>query len=132
MQIARCATLRDMTKIKAIIFDVGGVLRFETDGAVQCDIRQTLGIASENFATPWQKLTDQLGRGVITEAEFWPQLHVLTHATQPVPAGSLLMREFQKGHRLSKEVMMLVKRLRNAGYQTAILSNTIQPHADFM
>lgn len=120
-----------MTTIKAIIFDVGGVLRFETDGAIQRDIQQTLGIAPENFTEPWQQLTDQLGRGVITEAEFWPQLHALTKATQPVPAESLLMREFQKGYRLNEEVLALAKQLRAMGYSTAILSNSIASHADF-
>lgn len=121
-----------MTKIKAIIFDVGGVLRFETDGSIQCDIQQTLGITPENFAEPWQLLTDKLSRGVIEEAEFWQQLHQMTDATQPLPEESLLMREFRKGHKMNEAVLALAKKLRAAGYQTAILSNTVQAHADFL
>lgn len=120
-----------MTTIKAIIFDVGGVLKSETDQAIQRDIQQTLGITPEVFAAPWQLLTDQLGRGVIEEHEFWQQLQQLTGATRPLPDESLLMREYQKGYRLNKDVAALVQRLRTAGYKTAVLSNTIARHADF-
>ncbi|HSX24995.1 MAG TPA: HAD family phosphatase, partial [Candidatus Andersenbacteria bacterium] len=117
--------------IKAVIFDVGGVLKVETDNAIRSDVRETLGIAPEAFDGPWRILTDKLGRGIITEEQFWPRLHGLTGATRPLPRLSLLMREYEKGYLINQDVMEIVERLRKASYKTAILSNTIATHAEF-
>jgi putative hydrolase of the HAD superfamily len=117
--------------IKAVVFDVGGVLKFETDERIRADVEKTLGIAPEVFVGPWGALTAQLGSGKITEAEFWQQLHQQTGAQQPVPTDSLFMREYTKGFRINQETMAIAQRLRKAGYTTAILSNTITVHADF-
>lgn len=117
--------------IKAVIFDVGGVLKSETDRAIQRDIMDTLEISPEVFAEPWQILTDKLGRGAIPEDEFWKQMLQMTGAQRSLPSESLLMREYQRGHCLHEDVMGIISRLRKAGYTTAILSNTIASHAQF-
>jgi putative hydrolase of the HAD superfamily len=117
--------------LKVVVFDVGGVLKFEVDDRIQEDIQKTLGISPKAFRAPWESLVDQLGRGVIGEAEFWQQLHQQTGAQQPVPEESLLMREYTKDFRINQETMALAQRLRKAGYATAILSNTIAAHAAF-
>jgi epoxide hydrolase-like predicted phosphatase len=117
--------------IKAIIFDVGGVLKSETDTAIRRDVQETLGIAPGAFDEPWSDLTDQLGRGVIDEETFWEQLQQRTEARNPLPRESLLMREYMKGYRASDKVLALAHRLQTAGFQIAILSNTVAPHADF-
>jgi HAD superfamily hydrolase (TIGR01509 family) len=115
--------------IQTVIFDVGGVLKAETDAAIQRDIIETLGISSEALKEPWQVLTNQLGRGDITEEEFWEQLHQQTEAPNPLPEESLLIREYRKGYKPNEEVLQIATRLRDAGYVTPILSNTIASHA---
>lgn len=117
--------------IKAVIFDVGGVLKVESDQDIRRDVQETLGISPENFAVPWEKLTDQLGRGVIDESTFWKELHTLAGATNAVPEESLLMRRYRTTYQLNEDMLALVRRLQSAGYKTAILSNTISVHADF-
>ena len=117
--------------IKAIIFDVGGVLKIDNDQHIRRDVQETLGIAPQDFSAPWEKLTDELGRGVIDEPTFWQKLHTLAGATRAVPQESLLMRQYTKNYQLNEAMVALVQSLQDAGYKTAILSNTISLHADF-
>jgi len=120
-----------MATIKAIIFDVGGVLKNDNDQDIRRDVQETLGIAPEHFAKPWEELTDKLGRGLIDEPAFWQQLHTLAEARNKVPKESLLMRQYTKKYQLNEDIVALVHRLQAAGYTTAILSNTNSLHADF-
>jgi len=117
--------------IRVVIFDVGGVLTAETDAALREDIQRTLGIPPQLFSECWPGLTDLFGRGIITEEEFWEQMVAAGRAANPLPAESLLMREFLRGFQRNEEVFGLVERLRAANYRTAILSNTIAPHAAY-
>ncbi len=117
--------------ITTVIFDVGGVLKTETDAAIRRDVMKTLGISAETLEMPWKTLTDKLGRGQIQEKDFWPQLHHLTSARNSLPDESLLMREYVNGHHVNEAVMSIVGRLGRAGYATAVLSNTIASHANF-
>lgn len=117
--------------IKVVIFDVGGVLKVETDDAIRQDVQQTLGIAQEVFNDVWNALVHRLGEGVMTEDEFWQQLYKQSHAKHPLPHESLLMREYIKGYQKNNEVIAIAEQSRKHGYKTAILSNTITCHANF-
>lgn len=117
--------------IKAIIFDAGGVLKDESETAIRRDAQTTLGIDPALFDEVWDEVTDRLARGVIDEATFWQELHKRGRAQHPLPAESLLLREYVKGYQPHEDVLALARRLQSAGYKIAVLSNTVAPHADF-
>jgi putative hydrolase of the HAD superfamily len=118
--------------IKAVIFDVGGVLQTETTSA-------TLHLIADYFAVPfarvkalWPSLTAQLGAGAVTEPEFWQQFKTTTGANRELPAESLLLQGLRKHYHPNPAPIALAKRLRSQGLKTAILSNTIAVHANFL
>lgn len=96
---------------------------------VHRDISSTLKIDEKLHLAKYGELIDPLGRGKISEQEFWDLYAESFKIPKPVPIG-LLNREFIKRYNVFGEVIALVKRLKKKGYKVAILSNTIKSHAD--
>lgn len=57
--------------IKAGIFDVGGVLHDTSCDYIFKDVMQALEITEEVLKEAWFEIIDRLGKGEITENEFW-------------------------------------------------------------
>ena len=117
--------------IKAGVFDVGGVLHERSSKYIYKDIMHTLNISEEVFENNWKIVEEQLGKGRITENEFWQEFLKKTKSNKRLPQESLFLREFIKNYHRNDKVLDIVKRLKNKGYKTAILSNTVRPHADY-
>src|SRR6266545_7269039 len=117
-----------VTRIEAGVFDVGGVLISNEMAHVRRDILATLELEEEAFAPAWSELSPLLGSGQIEEDEFWRGVVERTAARGALPAESLFLREYVRRYRVHDEVLDLVRRLRELGLVTAVLSNTITAH----
>lgn len=117
-----------MSKIETVIFDAGGVLH-ESNSAVMKDLTHELGFSKEILSQIWAEEIPLLGSGKIDEREFW-QLVSKKHGLRSVGLDeNLLGRAFIKQLVPFTEVIKLAKDLSRLGMRTAILSNTIEPHA---
>lgn len=118
--------------IKVGVFDVGGVLHETSGDYIFQDIMQTLEITEEVLRETWFKIIDKLGKGEITENEFWRLFLKKIKSNKPLPKESLLLRAFIKHYHRNDDVINLIKRLKSNDYKVAILSNSIKPHAEYL
>lgn len=116
--------------IKAVIFDVGGVLHTNEIPHVWDDIAKTLNISVEQYNSAKKGIIEDFNKGEITENKYWEKIKEKTHATGLLPEDSLYGREFKKRFTENKEILDLVKSLKKQGYKLAILTNTISSHFD--
>lgn len=117
-----------MSRIKAVIFDAGGVLH-ESNTAMADDLFEELGITSEVLKQIRAKQMPLLGSGAIDEVEFWHQVTSEYGLREVTTDENLLGRAFIKAIVEHTSITELIKQLRVSGVKLAVLSNTIQPHA---
>lgn len=117
--------------IKAIIFDTGGVLHTNEIKYVYDDIKRTLKLSEEDFTRTYKKLIPLLQLGKISEYEYWRTFIQESGTKQQLPKISLFLREYIKRFKLNKNILRLIKLLKNKGYKLAILSDTITPHKEY-
>ncbi|MBP6882544.1 MAG: HAD family phosphatase [Candidatus Levybacteria bacterium] len=116
--------------IKAVIFDVGGVIVSNEMESVYEDIKGTFGIDTPTFEKAWTELMPLLGTGKITEDIFWKEFLEITHSSKSLPEQSLLSRKYLELTKLNTQTIEIAKKLVDDGYQIALLSNTIKAHVD--
>ncbi|OGG06862.1 hypothetical protein A2872_00565 [Candidatus Gottesmanbacteria bacterium RIFCSPHIGHO2_01_FULL_42_12] len=116
-----------MTKIKAVIFDVGGVLHYNSADLVFNDMAQEMGLTRQEFSNYCEGPFDLFGRGLIDETEFWRQFVKVAGIKKDAPTYSLWSRKFENVKDL--KVLKIVEDLKNKGIKVAVCSNTIVPHA---
>lgn len=114
--------------IKAIIFDVGGVLKTQ-EGRYIDDIKRTLALSDEDIARVYRPGMRRVVGGECTEQEHWKL--VLDELGKPYTpeVDTLLSRDFERYYVRNEEVISLAKKLKRDGYQMAILSNTCPSHS---
>ncbi|NCC19490.1 HAD family phosphatase [Candidatus Saccharibacteria bacterium] len=117
-----------MNKIETVIFDAGGVLH-EGNVAVTKDLTNELDISREVLSQIWAEEIPLLGLGEIDESEFWRRVSEKHQLRNISPDENLLGRAFIEHLVPFVEVQKLVKDLGGFGVKTAVLSNTIEPHA---
>lgn len=117
-----------MKKIKAVIFDAGGVIH-ESNSVVTDDLVKELALEETVLKQIWKTQIPLLGAGEVDEVEFWKQLRENYDVRQVELAENLLGRAFTKALKPHTEVLDLVEQLKEHGISVAILSNTIEPHA---
>jgi len=113
----------DMERIKAVLFDWGGVLIDDPGPGLMAHCAQALNVSVENYVVAHKRHGEPFQKGQISEAEFWGRVCAdLRRATPDVE--SLWDEAFRAVYSPRLEVFDLADRLRAAGYQTALLSNT--------
>ncbi len=111
------------TPVRAVIFDLGGVLLRTDDPQPRTQLAERLGLQRAElerivFENP---LSQQAERGLVSSEEVWANIARILHA--PVDEISHIRKEFFGGDRVDFSLIGLIQTLRPA-YTTALLSNT--------
>ena len=118
--------------IKAVIFDIGGVLQIQdVNGPLGEDVSKTFNIPVEVFESFRHKYELKLLKGEWNENQYWEKLKKVTNSDKPIPSGSLLLRQYRKNFSINSEVLQIVKEIKESGYKLACLTDTQKPHTEF-
>jgi putative hydrolase of the HAD superfamily len=112
--------------IKAVIFDVGGVLLRDPDQDIKRQFFKAININMDDAETIWSKLIKLLQTGKITESEFLNQL--IGKAKIPSSDFSLQILEESVSININSHVKDIANNLKKKGLIVAILSDTIPSH----
>jgi putative hydrolase of the HAD superfamily len=115
-----------MRKIKAIIFDWGGVLIDDPRLALMRYCAKVFGLSVDVYTQTHDKFLDDFQKGFIEEQTFWQR--VCRELKKPVPDRPSLWRDaFSAAYSPRAEVFAFAAELHKKGYKTALLSNTEFP-----
>lgn len=114
--------------IKAVIFDVGGVLLKWPREIVFNDIKSELDLDDEAMEAFWNRYLRAFSKGEYTEAELWAKARTELGIRLVKIEENLLGRAFAKNTEAYKEVVEYARELKNRGLKIAILSNTNSVH----
>jgi putative hydrolase of the HAD superfamily len=118
--------------IKAVVFDVGGVLMFHEVEEIYKDISTYFGVSRDAVVNEWQELMPSLDAGSIDEATFWNQFQRDLKVSKPLPEQSLLAQSLRTTLKKNNEIYDFIASLRAQGLKLAVLSNTIEAHSDYL
>ncbi|MBT4540157.1 HAD family phosphatase [Candidatus Woesearchaeota archaeon] len=115
--------------IKAIIFDMGGVLVKDPGDQRKKLFAKLLGVSVEEFESAYRQLIDDFQKGNISDMEFWEKIaDILSIDKKKMPNlkdiwYDSLIPIFTE----DKEVFEVVDELKRNKYLVALLSNTEKP-----
>jgi len=115
--------------IKAVIFDLGGVVLKNAMAVVYKKTSETFNIDIETLKNKSKSLIREWQINKISSEEFWK----LVAAELKVDAKSLKDlwdKTFAENSLPNEEVIEIVKELKR-NYKIALLSNTVEPHAEY-
>lgn len=115
--------------IQAIVFDYGGVMGSDPDKILINDIADKFGILYDEALEIVKELVKPYQRGEISNQEFWNLFSKMANKELPVNYKSLWTDKLEI--KIDDHMIDLVKKLKSKGYVTALLSNTISPHAQY-
>ncbi len=116
--------------IRAVIFDVGGVLKTDTSKEIFGDIARAFEIKFELAKSVASKLLRQYEINAISEEELWKQFSQKVKKNLPTSYEKLLIKKYISNYKKNDEVWKIVKKLKPK-YLLIALSNTIPPHAQY-
>lgn len=122
---------RPLQERYAIYFDWGGVIRSLHDDEMFDDIADSCKVPRETVDKIWSQFGSQMTCGKMATEEFWERFAAIAGIDLPNCYNELFIRAYKKNSVLNDPVTDLIGRLRQAGYTTGLLSNTIRPHSDF-
>jgi len=119
--------------IKAVIFDYGGVMK--SSHPLSMDIATIYNISVEEVEKV-KKITipffSLLQRGLINEQEFWQKFSDAIKKPIPQNYKELLREIYEKTLVLFPEMIEFVKKLKDKGIKTAVLSNITKFQAEII
>jgi putative hydrolase of the HAD superfamily len=119
-----------MQKIKAVIFDWGGVLIDDPRPALMRYCAKALGVSEENYTKAHNKFMDDFQKGLFSEEQFWTK--ICGELSKPKPKEQSLWGDaFRAVYLPRADMFSLVARLKENGYRTALLSNAEVPAMQF-
>lgn len=117
--------------VKAIVFDVGGVIIPYLDNVIDGYIKRKLGLSEKQFNDLWGKYIDRFITGKVIEKKFWEIIQSEIKRPLPLPRKSLFLEEYCKNLVVNQQVISLVSRLKFNGYTVGVLSNSIFPYSQY-
>ena len=113
-------------KIKAVIFDWGGVLIDDPRPALMQYCAEAFDVLVDVYIQTHDKFLDDFQKGLISEQSFWEK--ICKELKKPMLArNSLWVDAFRAAYSPRPEVFAFAAELHNKGYKTALLSNTEAP-----
>ncbi len=120
----------EVKMIKAVLFDWGGVLIDNPAPGLMDYCARVLGVPVEDYVRVHNAHGEAFQKGSIAEEVFWRR--VCGDLDRPLPQRSSLWGDaFRAVYRPRTEVFALVRRLRQSGIKTSLLSNTEAPAMGF-
>lgn len=117
-------------KIKAVIFDWGGVLIDDPRPVLIRYCSRALGVPEDRYVTAHWKFAADFIKGLIGEDVFWTR--VCGELNKPGPrVRSLWGDAFRAAYSPRPKVFAIAPQLQKSGYKTALLSNTEVPAVEF-
>ena len=123
-----------MSQIRALIFDFGGVLMRTMTDAPRREFERRMGLPPGRFdEVAYQSpLWDATQLGQVTYEQFWQDVGRRLGLDLSLEEAGKLGNTFWSGDRLDEELMAFIRRLRERGYRTAMLSNAPSYLCDFV
>lgn len=112
--------------VKAVIFDIGGVLVDNPKNGMFSHYAQTLNVSVDKFEEIFPKYEVAWLKGELSESEFWDKITTDLGVTKP-EVESLWLEGFLPVFNRKLDVFSLIKQLKKRGYRVAILSNIEVP-----
>ncbi len=117
--------------IKAVIFDVGGVLHVSAHLDIVKDISKEFNIEYNLAENTYKEFISLLVTGEITEKEFWDKFINKVQFVGDLPKLSLFVRTYSENFKINEEVIKIVRSLKKEKYKLCVLSNTISAHTEY-
>lgn len=112
--------------IKAVIFDLGGVLVDNPAPQMISYYSKNINVSIEQFTNVFSKYEMDWQKGNLSEEEFWKRITTDLNVTKP-DVESLWLDGFLGAYKEKEEMFLLIKNLKHNGYKVALLSNTEVP-----
>jgi putative hydrolase of the HAD superfamily len=111
--------------MKTIFFDWGGVVADDPGDDFLKKLLQEVGASSEEIQEIFQLYMKRFMRGEISEVEYWDKLR----SNYGFNIHESISEEFKKWNGLvaNQQILALADEAKTRGWQTAILSNVIEP-----
>jgi len=116
--------------INTIIFDWGGVLIDDPAPLLLSVFTRTLGVPPDDFTAALKRHAEPFQKGLCLESEFWQRICSDLHVPPPT-MPSFWGAAFREIYLPKKPIWSLARSLHQAGYKTALLSNTELPGVEF-
>ena len=116
--------------IKAVIFDVGGVL--VNASPVFDEIVGEFHLDKNKAAHDYEKIIRKHEKGLIDEKTFWKILKKKFRISKPIPNPSPLINRYRKEIKIDHNILRIALALKEKGYRTAVLSNVVPTHASYL
>ncbi len=117
--------------IKAIVFDVGGVLLDNAWPAMLEHYTTHLNVEQGRFVEVYEDIVNEWQSGSIREEVFWERMCRRLERNMP-KSESLWLDGFKKAYKEKDDVFKLIKSLKEKGYKIGLLSNTEVPIMHFL
>ncbi|MFW9996842.1 MAG: HAD family hydrolase [Candidatus Odinarchaeota archaeon] len=117
--------------IKAVVFDLGGVLVDNPTAGMRSYCAKLLGVAEEEFDNVTSECIPVFQKGLITEKEFWKRVMDQLGVARSIKA-SIWKKALEQAYSPKEEMFSLVSGLKRKGLKAGLLSNTELPVVEFL